>query len=130
MELRQQCEWSEKSFRPRWLREFYQYDVLSDLSQVTCPVLVIAGEKDIQVPPKAGENVISTVSGEAEFHVIKNMTHILKCWEGIMDPVNTIKIYKRLTDSPLPDDIKSCLTAWVTKHFIYESVKDEQFVGK
>jgi hypothetical protein len=35
-----------------WFRNFLQYDPASALSKVTCPVLDINGEKDLQVPPE------------------------------------------------------------------------------
>ena len=35
-----------------WLRYFIEYDPANALSKVTCPVLAINGEKDLQVPPK------------------------------------------------------------------------------
>ena len=35
-----------------WMRYFIEYDPANALSKVTCPVLAINGEKDLQVPPK------------------------------------------------------------------------------
>jgi uncharacterized protein len=35
-----------------WLRYFIAYDPASALRKVTCPVLALNGEKDLQVPPK------------------------------------------------------------------------------
>ena len=35
-----------------WFRYFIEYDPAAALGKVTCPVLAINGEKDIQVPPK------------------------------------------------------------------------------
>jgi fermentation-respiration switch protein FrsA (DUF1100 family) len=35
-----------------WMRYFISYDPAVALSKVTCPVLVLNGEKDLQVPPK------------------------------------------------------------------------------
>ena len=34
-----------------WLRYFVAYDPATSLSRVTCPVLALGGEKDLQVPP-------------------------------------------------------------------------------
>jgi fermentation-respiration switch protein FrsA (DUF1100 family) len=36
----------------RWFRYFLSYDPATALRHVTCPVLVLSGEKDLQVPPK------------------------------------------------------------------------------
>jgi len=35
-----------------WFRDFLKYDPAATLSKVTCPVLDINGEKDLQVPPE------------------------------------------------------------------------------
>jgi pimeloyl-ACP methyl ester carboxylesterase len=35
-----------------WMRYFVNFDPATSLSKVTCPVLALNGEKDLQVPPK------------------------------------------------------------------------------
>ena len=42
----------------RWLRYFLTYDPAQALRKVRCPVLVLNGEKDLQVPPKRNLPVI------------------------------------------------------------------------
>jgi len=37
-----------------WFRYFLKYDPRPVLAKVTCPVLALNGEKDLQVPPKRG----------------------------------------------------------------------------
>jgi hypothetical protein len=39
-----------------------------------------------------------------------------------MDAANPLKIYKQLFNVPLPEDLKSCIAACVTKHFISDKV--------
>lgn len=119
-----------KKFPAKWLREFYQYDVFADLRQITCPALVIAGEKDCQVPLAASEQVIPAVAGEAELHIIKDMTHILKSWNGIMDAANPIKIYKQLLDEPIAEEFRNGLSAWLGSHFLHGDMDRRQIVGK
>ena len=41
-----------KSLNTPWFRYFLTYDAAPALRQVTCPVLAINGERDLQVPPK------------------------------------------------------------------------------
>lgn len=107
-----------KKFPAKWMREFYQYDVFVDLRKITCPVLVIAGEKDCQVPLAASEQVLPNVAGEAELHVIENMTHILKSWPGVMDAANPIKIYKQLMNVSIAEELKNCLEVWFENKLI------------
>lgn len=40
-----------KALSSPWYREFIQYDPATALRKVTCPVLALIGEKDLQVPP-------------------------------------------------------------------------------
>jgi len=41
-----------KAVSSPWFRSLLQYDPAPTLSQLTCPVLVLNGEKDVQVPPE------------------------------------------------------------------------------
>lgn len=47
-----------KSLLSPWFRFFLTYDPKSALSKVTCPVLALNGEKDLQVPPQENLSVI------------------------------------------------------------------------
>src|SRR5207245_1463531 len=41
-----------KAVSSPWFRDLLEYDPAATLSKVTCPVLDINGEKDLQVPPE------------------------------------------------------------------------------
>lgn len=52
-----------------WFRRFLAYDPRVDLEKVTCPVLALNGEKDLQVPPKENLSRIEAalrVAGNAD----------------------------------------------------------------
>lgn len=44
-----------KQFKSPWMEYFMSYDPSIALTKVTCPVLMLFGEKDLQVPPKQNE---------------------------------------------------------------------------
>ncbi len=46
------------------------HDVLDRLGDIACPVLVTAGEVDVQVPPRYGREVAERIPG-AEFHLFR-----------------------------------------------------------
>jgi uncharacterized protein len=46
------AEAQSKLVRTPWFRHFLTYDPVPSLEKVTCPVLAICGEKDLQVDPK------------------------------------------------------------------------------
>jgi fermentation-respiration switch protein FrsA (DUF1100 family) len=47
-----------KALSSPWYRAFLAYDPAPVLSKVTCPVLALNGEKDLQVPPKLNLSAI------------------------------------------------------------------------
>jgi len=54
-----------KSLTSDWFRHFLTYDPAAGLRKVTCPVLAINGEKDLQVPPKQNLPVIRKALADA-----------------------------------------------------------------
>jgi pimeloyl-ACP methyl ester carboxylesterase len=54
-----------KSLTSPWFRHFIAYDPAAELRKVTCPVLAINGEKDLQVPPKQNLPVIRKALADA-----------------------------------------------------------------
>lgn len=59
-----------KPMNAKWFREHFQHDIYKDLQQVTCPVLAIAGDKDIQADPERAKRIGDYVKGDSEVHVI------------------------------------------------------------
>lgn len=55
----------------KWFREHFQHDIYKDLMKVMCPVLAIAGDKDIQADPERAKRIGEYVKGDFEVHVIK-----------------------------------------------------------
>jgi pimeloyl-ACP methyl ester carboxylesterase len=62
----------------KWLREHFAYNPKEDLAKVTCPVLAITGERDIQSNPEELKNLSLYVLGDSEYYVVENMGHSLK----------------------------------------------------
>jgi len=48
-----------------WFRYFLAYDPLPDLKKTKCPVLVLYGEKDLQVPPKINMPMVQKALADA-----------------------------------------------------------------
>lgn len=63
-----------KSVSSPWFRDFLTYDPAPTLAKLTCPVLVLNGEKDLQVPPDQNLPPIRKAletSGNKHFEVIE-----------------------------------------------------------
>jgi fermentation-respiration switch protein FrsA (DUF1100 family) len=52
-----------------WMRHFIAYDPLPTLAKVTCPVLAINGEKDLQVPPENLEKIAEALKAGGNTNV-------------------------------------------------------------
>lgn len=101
----------------KWIREQHAYDVTQDLPKVHCPTLAIAGSGDVQVIPEHARSVAETVGGPAEWHIIPNMTHVLR---RTTQPINTItlmKVYKQLFKEPTDAELLGVMRAWLDAHF-------------
>jgi uncharacterized protein len=51
-----------------WFRFFLAYDPLPDLKKTKCPVLVLYGEKDLQVPPKINLAIVQKAFSDGGNH--------------------------------------------------------------
>lgn len=60
------------------LRELMAVDPPAIFRQVTCPMLLVGGEKDLQCDPADVERIAALAPGETESHVVPNLTHILR----------------------------------------------------
>jgi pimeloyl-ACP methyl ester carboxylesterase len=61
-------------FKSPWMQFFMMYDPYLALTKVTCPVLILFGEKDLQVPPAQNEKPMTdalTKGGNKDFIVKK-----------------------------------------------------------
>jgi pimeloyl-ACP methyl ester carboxylesterase len=67
-------------FRPSvqpYLMSWMQYNPLLEISRLDMPVLIIQGEKDLQVTVNDGEQ-LHKASKNSDFVIIENMNHVLK----------------------------------------------------
>jgi uncharacterized protein len=66
-----------------WFRYFITYDPKAALSQVTCPVLALTGEKDLQVPPEQNLPRIEQLltqgrSNDVSVMAVPKLNHLLQ----------------------------------------------------
>ncbi|WP_459502548.1 alpha/beta hydrolase family protein [Bacillus sp. C1] len=102
----------------KWLREQLQYNVVTYLEQVSCPVLAVTGDRDIQVPPEHAKQIASYVNGEAEWHIIPNMNHILRNYEHKHTMIRLMKEYKGLMDKSIEEELLHVMKGWLEKHYL------------
>ena len=107
-----------KPMNAKWFREHFQHDIYKDLQQVTCPVLAIAGDKDIQADPERAKRIGDYVKGDSEVHVIKDMDHSLKGLEGEFKALEIKKNYEKGAGKPLHPELEEIIVNWMDTHFI------------
>ncbi|CAM3873897.1 alpha/beta hydrolase [Aeromicrobium ponti] len=102
----------------KWAREYFQYEMEEDLAAITCPVLAITGNKDVQVNPEHVRLFAEKVNGPAEAYNVGDMNHLLRDQE---DPVSMIKlksIYKKSLTKPLSPEMLSLIRQWAEKYIL------------
>ncbi|RSK26780.1 alpha/beta hydrolase [Bacillus sp. HMF5848] len=97
----------------KWLREHFNYDNSNDLANITCPIIAITGNKDIQVNPDHVNIYKEKVSGPSVGYIIENMNHILRDQPEPTSIVKMKSIYKNGFTKPLHHELYTKLNKWL-----------------
>ncbi len=112
--LTQQKYLQIKAFSLSWLRQHFHHDPIATIKKVTCPVLIIQGENDYQVP--SGEaNLLSsalTEGGNTDVTVdlFPDLNHLMR-----HHPEKPNLTYRHL-DEPVDQRVLDAVTGWITSH--------------
>jgi len=97
-----------------WLRQHFHHDPIETIKSVTCPVLIIQGEKDYQVP--AGEaDLLSAALAEAgntdvTIDKLPDLNHLMR-----HHPEDPNLTYRHLGE-PVDGRVTEEITTWITEH--------------
>jgi pimeloyl-ACP methyl ester carboxylesterase len=78
---RSERAWIRQDFQKvnaKWTRELLEFDPTDALSRARCPVLAITGAKDLDVDPADLQELERVVPTEYTYHVVPNLTHLLR----------------------------------------------------
>jgi pimeloyl-ACP methyl ester carboxylesterase len=95
----------------KWLREILDYDPVYTMQNVTCAVLAVSGEKDIQVDPRDTIRIAELAKGEVEHHIIPDMTHLLRLERSEPSLLN----YKKLVKQDVDRSLLELMGDWLRK---------------
>ncbi|MFC0273421.1 alpha/beta hydrolase [Metabacillus herbersteinensis] len=112
----------------KWYREHFAYDVMQELSNVKCPTIAITGSKDIQVIPEHAQKLAEAVQGQAEWHIVPNMNHVLRKYPKNHTMLNLMKEYKSIQKQLIDADLISIVSHWLSEHYLYEETIQEENV--
>lgn len=62
----------------KWFRELFTLSPPAIFKAVTAPMLLVAGEKDLQCDPDDAKQIAQVANVPTQWHVINNLTHILR----------------------------------------------------
>tara|TARA_A100000171_G_C2134705_1_gene149374 strand:+ start:1163 stop:2101 length:939 start_codon:yes stop_codon:yes gene_type:complete len=99
-------------FRPSiqpFIRSWMKYDPSVEIQKLNVPVLILAGDKDLQVLPSEGE-VLKAAKPDATYMVIKNMNHPLKEMKAADDDLVNQKSYNEPKRPVIPELIEAVAT--------------------
>ena len=91
------------------LRELISLDPPAIFKQITRPMLIVGGEKDLQCDPTDVHKIAELVNAPVEKHVIKNLTHILRFDEGKPSMLETTKLLNKPIEPIVLDTIETWL---------------------
>jgi pimeloyl-ACP methyl ester carboxylesterase len=95
----------------KWLRELIRLEPRAIFSQVTCPMLLIGGEKDLQCDPDDVNRIAKLTGGMVNSHVIKNLTHVLRFDEQQPSLLNSAELIKK----PMEPSLLELIGEWFKK---------------
>jgi len=101
-----------KKIPAKWLREHVKIDPISIYKEVHCPVLIISGTKDLQVPCEDAKTISSLVQGESTYQIITDLTHILRRDYD----VPSINAYSRLATQEIDSEVLEMIKRWLENH--------------
>ncbi|WP_165921165.1 alpha/beta hydrolase family protein [Paenibacillus albiflavus] len=110
----------------KWYREHYATSVLDYLPQMTCPVLAITGDRDIQVNPQHVHIIADLVKGPVETHIIPEMNHLLCRYTSTHTMLKLQQEYQQLIGSPLHQELLPLLESWLHKQLHSESTFEQE----
>jgi len=93
------------------LRELIRLDPCAIFSQVTCPMLLIGGEKDLQCDPADGGRIVEVAKSPVDAHVVKNLTHVLRLDERPASILGSAE----LANKPVEPIVLDLVAGWLKK---------------
>lgn len=97
-------------------RELIRLEPSEIFGRVSCPVLVIGGEKDLQCDPADVHQIAGLAKGPATAHVVPNLTHVLRCDAGTPAFLSSGELLRK----PLETVVLDLISAWLSEQCCIE----------
>ncbi len=95
-----------------WWREHFAHDPLQAIGKVEVPVLIIQGEKDLQVPQGEAELLAQALreagdNEDVEVHIFPDLNHLMR-----HHPEEPNLQYRHL-DQPVDERVLQIISSWI-----------------
>ena len=101
-----------KQFRPNWFIQSFDYNFEDIAAKISCPVLLLFGEKDYQVPVEEGksfEKILLENNIDSKLVILPNLNHMLRYNPEKMDPKTSLRSLKTDFDKRVLNNITDWL---------------------
>jgi uncharacterized protein len=96
-----------------WFRQFLDLNLVEIYRNTKCPVFAIAGAKDFQCLPSDVYKIADVIQGEYEFHIIEDMSHMLRSEPGEACIFNYAKQLKQ----PIESQLLELICNWIQQKY-------------
>jgi fermentation-respiration switch protein FrsA (DUF1100 family) len=97
-----------------WLREHFLHDPIETIQQVSCPVLILQGEKDSQVPADEANllaaALVAAGNADVTLDLFPDLNHLMR-----HHPEEPNLVYRHL-DEPVDPRVIDAVTGWISEH--------------
>jgi len=97
-----------------WLREHYLADSEAAVARVACPVFVLNGDKDMQIPSGEAERLREILEGagndDVTIHVVPDLNHLLR-----YHPEEPSLLFRHISE-PIDPRVIELLRQWAVEH--------------
>ncbi|CAH8244030.1 lysophospholipase [Paenibacillus melissococcoides] len=100
----------------KWFQEHAALNLAEYMKEVSCPLLAITGSNDIQAPPEHAKMLAEAVKGEAEWHIVPQMNHVLRKYDKAHTMLGLVKEYKKSIADPIEPEFIKLLDQWMRKY--------------
>ncbi|VAW19121.1 hypothetical protein MNBD_ALPHA12-733 [hydrothermal vent metagenome] len=96
----------------KWFRELFSLDPAHIMAKIDIPTLIIAGEKDMQCAPEDAAKIARTIGEKAQYHLVDNLTHIMRLETGPASIIN----YKQQLKKPIAPIVGELMVDWIRQN--------------
>ena len=103
-----------KGLSLKWFREHFRHNPLRAIQFVRVPVLILHGDKDLQVAPTHAERLAEALreagNNDVTLKVLSDLNHLMR-----RHPEKPSVAYRHL-DEPVDERVLRLITDWVKEH--------------